>query len=107
MGQTRSQRCQPTLQVFETPRGKVDYFDGIVGSNGLIFGTYIHGLFHNGEFTRRFLNRLRQLRRLPETTTVSINKQEIYDKLADIIRSNLDMSQVYKIALGRKGDAKS
>lgn len=101
MGQTRSQRCQPVLQVFETPQGKTDYFDGIVGSNGLIFGTYIHGLFHNAEFTRQLLNRLRQLRRLPEASTVSINKQEIYDKLADIIRSNLDMPQVCKIALGR------
>jgi len=101
MGQTTSQRCQPALQVFETPQGKADYFDGAVGSNGLIFGTYIHGLFHNAEFTRQLLNRLRQLRKLPEASTVSINKQEIYDKLADIIRSNLDIPQVCKIALGR------
>jgi adenosylcobyric acid synthase len=101
MGQTRSQTCQPALQAFETPQGKVDYFDGFAGSNGLIFGTYIHGLFHNAEFTRRLLNRLRQLRKLPEVAAVSINKQEIYDKLADIIRQNLDMSQVYNITLGR------
>lgn len=101
MGQNRNQRCQPVLKVFETPQGKVDYFDGTVDSNGLIFGTYIHGLFHNIEFTCRLLNRLRQLRRLPGTSAVSINKQEIYDKLADIIRYNLDMSKVYNITLGR------
>jgi adenosylcobyric acid synthase len=101
MGQTTSHNCLPTLRVFKTPKGKVDYFDGAVGRNGLIFGTYIHGLFHNIEFTHQLLNRLRQLRGLPATSASAINKQEMYDKLADIIRHNLDMSQVYKIILGR------
>ena len=101
MGQTTSQHCQPALQVFETPQGKVAYFDGAVDSNGLILGTYIHGLFQNAEFTHHLLNRLRQLRKLPESSSVPINKQETYDKLAAIIRHNLDMSQVYKITLGR------
>ena len=32
---------------------------------------------------------------------IPTNQQEQYDKLADIIRQNLDMSQVYKITLGR------
>ena len=102
MGQTKSQNCQPVLKVFETPQGKADYFDGITSDNGLIFGTYVHGLFHNNEFTCRLLNRLRQLRKLPEALTTPINRQEIYDKLADIIRHNLDLSHVYNITLGRK-----
>jgi adenosylcobyric acid synthase len=101
MGQTRNRNCRPVLQVLETPQGKVDYFDGAVSHNGFIFGTYIHGLFHNAEFTRRLLNRLRQLRGLPATSSSAINKQEMYDKLADIIRHNLDMSQVYEITFGR------
>ncbi len=101
MGQTISQNYQPAFQIFETPQGKADYFDGAVGSNGLIFGTYIHGLFHNTEFTCQLLNQLRQLRKLPAASAISINRQEIYDKLANIIRQNLDMSQVYKITLGK------
>ncbi|MBM4447450.1 MAG: cobyric acid synthase [Chloroflexi bacterium] len=101
MGQTSSRDCQPALHIFETSQGKVNYFDGAVGNNGLIFGTYIHGLLHNATFTHLLLNRLQQLRKLPETSATSISKQEIYDKLADIIRQNLDMSQVYKITLGR------
>ena len=70
--------------------------DGCVSENGLIFGTYLHGLFHNIEFTRRLLTRLRQIHGLPATETKSINQQEMYDKLADIIRNNLDMSQIYE-----------
>ncbi|MCJ7828873.1 MAG: cobyric acid synthase CobQ, partial [Dehalococcoidia bacterium] len=101
MGQTRNRNCQPALEIFETPQGKVNYFDGAVSKSGLIFGTYIHGLFNNAEFTHCLLNRLRQMRGLPATTASTINKQEMYDKLAEIIRRNLDMSRVYKITLGR------
>jgi len=101
MGQTTSQNCLPALRVFETPQGKVNYFDGAVSKSGLIFGTYIHGLFNNAEFTHCLLNRLRQMRGLPATPSSTINKQEMYDKLAEIIRRNLNMSRVYKITLGR------
>ncbi len=101
MGQTISQNCQPAFQILETPQGKADYFDGAISSNGLIFGTYIHGLFHNTSFTHHFLNKLRQLRGLPTTSAISISRQEMYDKLAEIIRHNLDMSQIYNITFGR------
>jgi adenosylcobyric acid synthase len=101
MGQTTSHNCQPVFQILETPQGKVDYFDGAVSSNGLIFGSYIHGLFHNADFTHRLLNGLRQLLGLPITSALSKNKQEMYDKLADIIRQSLDMPQVYKLTFGR------
>jgi len=101
MGQTRSQNYLPAFQVMETPQGKANYFDGAIGSSGWIFGTYIHGLFHNTNFTRAFLKRLRQFRGLPMAAAMSINRQEQYDKLAAIVRQNLDMSQVYKITLGR------
>jgi len=102
MGQTSSQKCQPAFRILETPQGEADYFDGAVNSDGFVFGSYIHGLFHNVGFTHRLLNRLRQLRGLPVTSAPTTNKQKIYDKLAGIIRQNLDMSQVYKITLGRK-----
>ncbi|MFC2050492.1 cobyric acid synthase [Chloroflexota bacterium] len=101
MGQTSSHNCQPVFRILETPQGSADYFDGAVSSNGLVFGSYIHGLFHNSDFTHHLLNGLRQLRGLPITSAPSTNKQEIYDKLADIIRQNLDMPQVYKLTFRR------
>jgi len=95
MGHTEDSH-RPTLRVIETPLGKVDYTDGYVSDNGLIFGTYLHGLFHNTEFTRCFLSHLRQLRGLPVVETMPVNQQQTYDKLADIIRNNLDMTKVYE-----------
>jgi hypothetical protein len=38
---------------------------------------------------------------LPATAASLINKQEMCDKLADIIRRNLEISQVYEITFGR------
>jgi adenosylcobyric acid synthase len=101
MGQTGSQKCQPAFRILETPQGETNYFDGAVSIDGFVFGSYIHGLFHNASFTYHLLNRLRQLRGLPIISAPLTNKQEIYDKLAGVIRQNLDMSQVYKITFGR------
>jgi len=100
MGQTSSQDCLPAFQVMETPQGKADYFDGTISGDGRVLGTYIHGLFHNSDFTHAFLNGLRQRRGLSAAPATSISRQEQYDKLANMIRQNLDMSQVYKITLG-------
>lgn len=101
MGQTTSLNCLPAFQVLETPQGKADYFNGTTSKNRLIFGTYIHGLFHNADFTRAFVNRLRQLRGLPLATAIATDKQTQYDKLAEVVRQSLDMPQVYEITLGK------
>ncbi len=101
MGQTESQNYIPVFNVLETPEGRTDYFEGAVDSSGWTFGTYIHGLFHNTDFTQALLNSLRQNRGLPSAITVSTTRQEHYNKLADIIRQNLDMSRVKNIVLGR------
>lgn len=97
MGQTSSQNYPPAFKIMETPGGNKNYFDGAIHSNGLILGTYIHGLFHNSDFTRAFLNRLRQLRGLPAAPAMSLNKQEHYNKLADLVRQNLDIKQIYQV----------
>ncbi|MBI4302808.1 MAG: cobyric acid synthase [Chloroflexi bacterium] len=102
MGQTGSQNHPAAFQVLETAQGKTNYFDGAASDDCLIFGSYIHGLFHNVDFTHALLNRLRQLRGLPAAATVPTSKDKQYDELAKIVRENLNMRQVYKIALGRE-----
>ncbi len=64
MGQTKKSSLSPAFRVTQTPRGETDYFDGSVSENGLIFGTYLHGLFHNPGFAGAILSWL-QKRRVP------------------------------------------
>jgi adenosylcobyric acid synthase len=104
MGQTNNQNCSPAFKILETPSGDKGYFDGAINNKGTIFGTYIHGLFHNTDFTQAFLKRLRQIRGLPAISTTAINKNEHYNKLADVVRQSLDMQRVYNITMGERYD---
>ncbi len=99
MGQSASNKSA-VFKVVETPKRKADYTDGAMSSDGLIFGSYLHGLFHNAGFTQAILNRLRQLRGMPVSPIVTINKDEQYDRLADLVRKGLDMDKVYRILRG-------
>ncbi|MHD0318450.1 cobyric acid synthase [Fusobacterium sp. THCT1E2] len=64
------------------------------------FGTYIHGIFDNSKFTRTFLNNIRKkkgLNPLDELFEFSEFKENEYDKLADLLRNNLDIDAIYNI----------
>lgn len=65
-----------------------------------IFGTYIHGIFDNEEFTRRFLNNIRVkkgLLSLEDKFSFAEFKEKEYNKLAELLRNNLDISSIYEI----------
>ena len=69
-------------------------------SDGLIFGTYIHGIFDHDAFRRQILNALRQkkgLSPLDSTRSVAAEKQRSYDKLAEVVRRSLDMEKIRAI----------
>jgi adenosylcobyric acid synthase len=100
MGQTKSRNYLPVFNIVETPEGKTDYYDGATDESGKVFGTYIHGLFHNVEFTSNFLNRLREMRGFPASADIPIDKQANYDKLAKIVRENLDMPLIHNLLQG-------
>ena len=65
-----------------------------------IAGTYIHGIFDNSEFTSHFLNEVRKLKgldRIDENFSYSDYKNREYDKLAEVLRENLDIRKIYEI----------
>jgi adenosylcobyric acid synthase len=97
MGQTRGSTPLNAFQITATPQGAADYPDGMLDASGKILGTYMHGLFHNDEFRQGFLNNLRRLWKLPDNKGVSAAKEDEYDKLAELVRQNLDIAKVYKI----------
>jgi len=73
--------------------------DGAVNLDGSIVGTYIHGLFENVSVRRCLLSGLRRQKGIgSDTQTFTLSKDSEYDKLADHVRSSIDMDMVYKIA---------
>jgi adenosylcobyric acid synthase len=76
----------------------------VVSKEEMVWGTYIHGIFDNNSFRRAFINFLRRKKGL--MVSHSINQDRIsyreqkdreYDKLACLIRENLDMDKIYHI----------
>ena len=95
MGQSRGDDIRP---AFVVNSGGVTYPDGAISEDGRIIGTYLHGLFDNYEFRCAFLDNLRRQKGLPSLTRQALlNRQQQYDKLAEIVRNNLDMDRIYTI----------
>ena len=65
-----------------------------------VLGTYVHGIFDNDEFRRQILNAIRlkkNLQPLPNTRNVRAEKQRNYERLAKIVRENLNMELLSSI----------
>ncbi|MCR5101060.1 MAG: cobyric acid synthase [Butyrivibrio sp.] len=72
----------------------------ILLQSGNILGTYVHGIFDEGDIALNIARNLASLKGVSlessETDYMSFKEKE-YDKLADAIRSNLDMQYIYEI----------
>ena len=68
-------------------------YDGAI--NGMTFGTYLHGIFHNFNFRRAFTDYLRIMKGLKPLgcgeDPFEKSKQYSIDRLAQIVEENIDM----------------
>jgi adenosylcobyric acid synthase len=97
MGQTQTEGGSSPFRIYQTPEGVVNYEDGTMNASGTVLGTYMHGIFNNSGFRQGLLNWLRRRRGLPEIWGADVDKEKEYDRLADLVRRNLDMKRLYKI----------
>lgn len=106
MGETtRHEGCRPALWL--NKHGQ-QVADGAVSDDGLVFGTYLHGLFDSDAFTRAVINGLRQRKNLPplaSTFNWQDHKMQQFDQLADVMRSHIDIEKIYQIMREHKEPA--
>ncbi len=73
--------------------------DGAV--NGNIYGTYVHGLFDSAAVTETVIDSLMREKGIEHKNIKSFDmkayKDKQYNKLADIVRANIDMNKIYEI----------
>ena len=70
-----------------------------------VMGTYIHGIFDNDDFRRQIINAIRikkSLNPIPNTRNVRAEKQRNYERLAKIVRENLNMELLNSIIANNK-----
>ena len=68
---------------------------------GNVFGTYLHGLFDSREMVSALSGWLASrkgvsLPKVPPVSSAAYRRQQ-YDKLADLVRSNLDLNRIYRV----------
>jgi adenosylcobyric acid synthase len=101
MGRTEfSTPVSPAFRIMSRSGEPVAYNDGGVSADGLVMGTYIHGIFDNDSFRRAVINALRQRKGLAPLTAVlsaRARKEAAYDRLAATVRQNMDMELIYRL----------
>ncbi len=73
--------------------------DGCV--RGSTAGTYLHGIFDSDDFLKGLLEMLCEKKGVRyvhrQITPAAVRKEREYDRLADLIRENIDMDEIYRI----------
>jgi adenosylcobyric acid synthase len=98
----RSAGGRPAFRLYRSDGSVAD--DGTVGADGLILGTYLHGLFDNPGFRRRVLDYLRMRRGLaPVGKPAPFNRQAEYDRIAQVLREHLDLGFLIRLIGEQRG----
>lgn len=93
--------CRPLLRVRLRDGQTADEVDGLIGPDGRVWGTYIHGIFDNDGFRREFLRSL-QARSGKSHISLSgsfdyrLQKEQQYDLLAQHVRQHIDLPRIYQ-----------
>ena len=102
-----------TLEGFELHHGRsacgaaplcqeegLGWWQAVGGRGGLVAGTYLHGVFENGAWRRRWLNGLRQRRGLPPLSEAQPHhhrqRQELLDRLAEAFERHVDLEPLLR-----------
>ncbi|MFM7266932.1 MAG: cobyric acid synthase, partial [Cyanobium sp.] len=102
-----------TLEGFELHHGRsacgasplcqeegLGWWQAVGERGGLVAGTYLHGVFENGGWRRRWLNGLRQRRGLPPLSEAQPHhhrqRQELLDRLAEAFEQHVDLEPLLR-----------
>jgi len=113
MGETKLLNgLSPFLRIIERSGKDISMVDGAVSNNGNVIGTYVHGILDNDEFRLELINYLRKNKGISpllrdELITAKKEKEEQYDRLADLVRKHIKMDMIYKLIGTDRSVAKS
>jgi adenosylcobyric acid synthase len=91
---------RPVFQIVDEmgrPTGRVD---GARSEDGLVWGTYLHGLFDTPAYRRDFLNALRRRRGWPPLGPQSDRSNKTFHSLTRLIREHVDLKTLHQILDG-------
>lgn len=93
------------FQLLDDDKEREYRYEGVATTDGRVYGTYLHGLFHNDIWRRAWLNGLRTTKGLapiPSTFTSESRKEAAFNRLAEHVRKHIDMDKIYCIINNKK-----
>ncbi len=102
MGRTNGpDAARPVFQVLEEMGKVAERFDGAKSEDGLVWGTYLHGVFDSPLFRRYFLNTLRKRRGWPALDPLRVSSvAKTLDSLTALIRDHVDPGVLDRVLNG-------
>jgi len=98
----RSGGGRPVFRLYRSDGSVAD--DGAIDERGLVFGTYLHGLFEHPVLRRALLDRLRTRRGLPPVRRPAAwDRQAEYGRLAEVLRAHLDVAFLMALIEEQRG----
>lgn len=94
------------ISCYDSNGDVIEREDGMTDESGRIWGTSVHGIFHNDEFRRQWLNQLRTAKGwAPIRQTILWNEQReaAFDRLADHVRKHVRMDWIEEIMRSNGG----
>ena len=89
--------CRPWLTV----RGQVD---GVCNPAGNVLGSYLHGLFDDGQFFAALAAHVRRMKggtgEVRKALTMEEFREREFDRIAETVRASVDMDAIYRILRG-------
>ena len=81
-----------------------DYIDGVMNARGNVLGSYLHGLFDDGQLFGAIAAHIRESKGLSGEVRDAVSFEEFrereFDRIADIVRASVDMDAIYRIVRG-------
>jgi adenosylcobyric acid synthase len=100
MGRTRFVEDVKHLFLIQSASDEAKHGDGAASADGRVWGTYLHGILHNDDFRRAWLNQVRiakHLAPLPAELRYKERREAAFDRLAAHVRDHLDMKLIYEM----------
>lgn len=97
MGETQYLPGAHPLAKLADSRGESEWLDGVISSDGKVFGTYVHGIFDTDEWRHDLINLLRTsagLSAAKENSFVSGERDARLNRLADHLRKSLNVELI-------------
>jgi adenosylcobyric acid synthase len=92
--------ARPLLRVFRGQESTISFFDGAIDEKGLIFGSYLHGIFDKPplrESVIAYLAARKGITARPRTTLVEEEWESSLERIVEAVERSLDMTLIFDL----------